>query len=102
MTLGGKKKKNIAWMFNIIPGLLVHLCEKPRITAEIGSGNGYLKPCFYKTNGLFQCFHSSNITLLWMEKTPNQAICQRRQSSAAKGSLFCCTLKFSYFKLDEL
>ena len=51
-------------MFNITPGLLVHLCEKPRITVEIGSGNGYLKPCFYKTNGLFQCFHSSNITLL--------------------------------------
>lgn len=89
-------------MFNLTSGLLVHLCETPRITAEIGSSNGYLKLCFYKTNDLSQSFHSSNIALLWMEKTPNQTICQRRQSSAGRGSLFCCTLKFSCFKRDEL
>lgn len=89
-------------MFNLTTGLLVYLCENLRITAKIGGRNGYLKLCCYTTNDLSQCFHSSNIAQLQMEKTSNQTICQRRQSSAGKGSLFCCTLKFSCFKLDEL
>lgn len=89
-------------MFTLTTGLLVHLCENLRITAEIGGSNGYLKLCCYTTNDLSQCFHSSNIAQLWMEKTPDHAICQRRQSSAGKGSLFGCVLQFSCFKLDEL
>lgn len=57
-------EKTISWMFYLTTGLLLHLGENARITAEIGSGNGYLNLCFYATNDLSGCFHSSNIALL--------------------------------------
>lgn len=81
-------------MFNLTTGLLVYLCENLRITAKIGSSNGYLKLCCITTNDLTQCFHSSNIAQLGWKRRPTKPSVREDRVQLEKAVCFAALLNF--------